>query len=182
MTVGASEGVTDAFCQAFAQVIEERFAAIPVEACLVWDIAHTPDEALLHIAEFLGLRRVLGAQALRSGLPGGVALLARRGSVGGLTDALAALGYTVTLVKGLQNVCCDGSILASGEPNRCGADAHWAVCRIELTTTRPVTSDDIYTVWTTVDYFGRRSLRYVLQVTDATSTRVFRSHSLVAES
>lgn len=182
MTVAASEGVSDAFCQAFAQVIEERFAAIPVEACLVWDIANTPDAALLHIAEFLGLRRVLGAQALRTGLPGGVAMLAQRGTVGGLSDALAALGYTVTLVKGLQHQRCDGSILASGEPHRCGGDAHWAVCLVQLVTTRDVTADDIHTVWATIDYFGRKALRYVLQVTDATSTRVFRSNSLVAES
>ena len=185
--VPVPDGLSDAFSRVFAQVVEERFSAIPVTACLVWHIEHTPDAALLHIAQQLGLRRVLGASSLRSALPRGRSLLARRGTRGGVRAAIEALGYQVTLTNRLQHERCDGSFRASGEPHRCGSDAHWAVCRVTVLVPSvngaqaTLGTEQIREVWSTLAYFGRRSIRYVVVLRDGAGLRVFREGALVSE-
>ena len=187
MTALAVDGLSDAFSKVFAQVIEERFAAIPVTACLVWDIAHTPDAAVQHIASMLGLQRVLGAASLRGALPRGKALLAQRGTKGGLRSAIEALGFAVELVVRLDSQTCNGSFLANGEPNRCGGDAFWAVCRVEVTAPTlgseqsVVTTEQVSELWRTINYFGRKSSRCVLAVFDGAGAWVFRNDSTVSE-
>jgi hypothetical protein len=177
MTTLTVEGLSDAFSKVFAQVVEERFAAIPVTACLVWDIALTPDAAVQHIAQMLGLQRVLGADSLRSSLPRGKPLLAQRGTRGGLHRALESLGHAVGFEVQLGRVRCDGSLFAAGEPHRCGGDSHWAVYRVEVTATSELTTDEVGAIWRTVAYFGRRSGRCVLVIRDAYGLRVFRDDS-----
>jgi hypothetical protein len=181
VTLTAPDGLSDAFASAFAQVLEERFSAIPVTACLVWDIAHTPDAALAHIAEGLGLARVLGSTALRTGLPSGRSLLARRGTRSAVRAALEGLGYTVAFTAGLQKIVCDGSITAGGEPYRCGADGHWAVCLVGLTSTSTLTSEQVTEIWRAIDYYGRKAVRCVLVVADTLGTRGFRDGATMAE-
>jgi hypothetical protein len=162
------------------RVTEERFAAIRVESCLVWDIANSPDEALQHIASGLGLSRVLAADALRSALPSGLMVLAGRGTRAAVEAALEGLGYVVAFRSGLQHLLCDGSILADGEPYECGYDSHWAVCHLYLTATGvTLTTNQIDEVWRNVDYWGRKSVRHVLVVTDATGRHVYRNNATV---
>lgn len=183
--VPVPDGLSDAFCSAFAQVVEERFAAIPVTACLVWDIANTPDAALVHIAEGLGMTRVMSGAAIRSGLPNGSKMLSGRGYSSAVKRALESLGYSVVLVTDLDSPVCDGSLFASGEPNRCGGDAHWAVCRVEIAV--PVingvqsmlTPDQVHEVWNVVNYFGRRAVRYIVTVAEGLNGHVYRDDSLV---
>lgn len=175
-------GVSDRFVVAYMQVTEERFAAIPVTACLVWDLANAPESALVHIADGLGMRRVLSGAELRTALPNGWSLLGRRGTPEGLRAALEAMGYAVALVAGLDGVVCDGSVDASGEPYRCGSDARWSVCQVHVTNlTEAVSAEQLRGLWDAVDYFSRRAVRHILTVHDATGSHTYRDHSTVPE-
>ncbi len=175
------DGLTDDFVRAFVEVSDERLSSIPVETCLVWDARHAPDEALWHVAEFLGMRRVLGGAALRAGLlHEGFALLGRRGTPAGVQAALEAMGFEVGLVTEVDHQVCDGSILADGEPNLCGADAHWAVCQVHVSTSDVVEVGGwkVRDLWATIYYFGRCAVRYVLTVHDASGSTTYREGSL----
>lgn len=174
----APDGVSDEFMRVFAQVVDERFSAIPVSRCLVWDIRNTPDAALAHIAVGLGLRRVLGRQSLRTSLPYGVALMKRRGTSGGLKAALGTLGYTVSLRTRLYRVCCDGSMVASGEPYRCGSDAVRPLTHVLVWSTTTLSEEEVRGLWVCIGYFGRGSVRHVLVVNEPSGCRVFRERSV----
>lgn len=157
-------GINDASTRALAQLIDERFSALPVERVLVWHLAATEVDVVAHIAEMLGLDGPgFGGDTPLGLIRRGVMLCRRHGTPWALREVLRALGYGEVEIVEEFNPKFDGEFYFDGA-RMYGADAEpgifWLACSIG----ESKSADWVRALWDVIDRRKRRSAWQVLIV------------------
>lgn len=133
----------------------ERWDNIGVEKVLVWHLPSVDESALPHLAQAMGVDRVafIGGPP-RELVKRGIDLMRRRGTPAAMQEAIEAFGYTDVILREGGHLFYDGSIDHGGEPNRYGADGHWATFVVWATDTRPAPGDVVQLYDGSITYNG----------------------------
>lgn len=123
------------------KALVDRWADIETERVLAWHIATVDESALPHLAATFGADGIRYVDGLpRTLLRDAVRLRRIRGTRGCLRRVLVAIGHATHTLVNETVLRRDGSIRYRGEPWRHGLDRHWAVGRLLVDVTGPLSA------------------------------------------
>lgn len=168
-SVEVAAGIDDVSNRALGEIINERFAALPVEKALVWHFESADEVRIEAVAEFLGLNgpefRGVDGTPIEL-LMQGVLLRRRRGTPWALREVLRRLNYGEVELVEQTNVRHNGAIKHNGERLHNGANS-WATFIVFLDVASAFTVEEVRIVWDVVDVYKPRRSHFALGFREA---------------